>query len=323
MTNRTTRLAPSPTGALHLGNARTFLINWAIARRADWAVLMRIEDIDGPRVKRRAADEAIEVLEWLGIDFDGQIMYQSHDLEPYRNAMRRLSAQRLVFPCALSRREIEAASTAPHDGEHELRYPLELRPAEIKRDCFVDEATNYRLCVEDETITLEDEILGRSSHNPHAEVGDFVVWTKRRMPAYQLAVVVDDARQGVTDVVRGEDLLPSAARQTLLYRALNLAPPRWWHVPLVLGPDGRRLAKRHGDTRLSAYRAVGVQAERIVGLIASWCGLTGGGGSAGTGGSPRQEMSAAEFRDRLDWHTLPQTPITFSEDDHRWLLDGC
>jgi glutamyl-tRNA synthetase len=324
MTNRTTRLAPSPTGALHLGNARTFLITWAIARQDNWNLLMRVEDIDGPRVKAHAADEAIDTLRWLGIDFDGEILHQSHDLEPYRHAMRKLAAMRMVFPCALTRTEVEAASSAPHEGENELRYPPELRPAAIHPDCFDDDATNYRLLVEDETIIIHDEFLGQSQHNPHQEIGDFVIWTKRAMPAYQLAVVVDDARQGVTDVIRGADLLPSAARQALLYRALGLAPPRWWHLPLVLGADGRRLAKRHGDTRISAYRKQGVRPERIIGLIAAWSGAGQRPGQspylATSGPSAREEMSASEFRDCFDLRTLPRTPIVFTEPDHQWLL---
>ena len=124
--------------------------------------------------------------------------------------------------------------------------------------------------MEPEAIALTDEIAGPLLHRPFDEVGDFVVWTKRGVPAYQLAVVVDDARQHVSDVVRGDDLLPSAGRQTLLYRALDHTSPRWWHVPLVLGEDGRRLAKRHGDTRLATYRDAGVPPERIVGLLAGW-----------------------------------------------------
>lgn len=319
MTNRTTRLAPSPTGALHLGNARTFLINWAVARREGWNLLMRVEDIDGPRVKTSAAEETIEILQWLGIDFDGEASFQSRDLQLYRQAMRQLAAQQRVFPCTLTRKEIEAASTAPHIGEHELRFMPQCRPEKVHANCFEDESTNYRLLTADERFVVEDQILGRHEHNPHREIGDFVVWTKRAMPAYQLAVVVDDARQGVTDVVRGADLLPSAARQMLLYQALNLPVPRWWHLPLVLGEDGRRLAKRHGDTRISTYREQGVRPERIIGLIAAWSGV--GCQAAGDASLTRSEMSHAEFLERFDWRTLPRTPITFTEHDHQWLLD--
>src|SRR5690606_3004292 len=122
--------------------------------------------------------------------------------------------------------------------------------------------------------------------------------------------VVDDARQGVTDVVRGADLLPSAARQELLYRALDLTPPRWWHLPLVIGQDGRRLAKRHGDTRIDAYREQGVRPQRIIGLLAFWSGVL----------NDRAEMPAHEFRMAFKAANLPSSPITFTQDDHQWLL---
>ncbi|MCA9297128.1 MAG: hypothetical protein KC983_11440, partial [Phycisphaerales bacterium] len=139
---------------------------------------------------------------------------------------------------------------------------------------------------------------------------------KRGTPAYQLAVVVDDIRQHVTDVVRGDDLLPSAARQTLLYRALGHTPPNWWHLPLVYGTDGLRLAKRHGDTRLTTYRAQGVRPERVIGLIARWSGIDTG---------PADEthnMTADEFAEAFDLDRLPRTRVTFTEEDDAWLHRG-
>lgn len=279
---------------------------------------MRVEDLDGPRIKTDASREAIDILEWLGIDFDGEPIVQSHDLEPYRNAMRRLAAMRLIYACDLTRTQIEAAASAPHAGEHELRCPPEMRPTladgsiDPKHQDFDAETRNYRLIVPDEEIVVHDHIAGRVMLHPFNEVGDFVVWTKRGVPAYQLAVVVDDARQGVTDVVRGNDLLPSAARQLLLYRAMGFDPPRWWHLPLVLGHDGRRLAKRHGDTRLTAYRDAGVPAERIIALLARWSGLAMR--------PDETELSASDFRDRFDVSRLSRSPIVFAEEDHQWLL---
>jgi len=310
MTNRTSRLAPSPTGALHLGNARTFLINWALARQEGWRLLMRIEDLDGPRVKPESTCQTLDILAWLGLDWDGDPTVQSTDLDPYRDAMRQLSRRRLVFPCDLSRKEIEQAASAPHTGEHELRFPPGLRPTHIGENEFTDEARSYRFLVPDEVIRIDDAFSGPVEFNPHFEVGDFVIWTKRGVPAYQLAVVVDDARQGVTEIVRGEDLLASAARQGLLYRALELEAPRYCHLPLVLGPDGRRLAKRHGDTRLITYREAGVAPQRIIGLLAFWCGLA----------EQPEEMTATDFRDRFELATLSGDPVIFSETDHAWLL---
>lgn len=315
MTNRCSRLAPSPTGALHLGNARTFLVNWALARRLDWSLLMRMEDLDGPRIKAGSIEATLDLLQWLGLDWDGPVTVQSADLDPYRAAMRTLSEGRRVFSCDLSRREIEAAASAPHRDDRELRYPPELRPDTPSRYSFDHEETNYRLIVAEEIVHIDDEIAGPTDFKPSREVGDFVVWTRRGQPSYQLAVVVDDARQGVTDVVRGDDLLPSAARQTLLYRALGLIPPRWWHLPLIVGPDGRRLAKRHGDTRLDTYRQNGVAPERIIGLLASWSGVLEPG--------QREALCAADFRDRFTTATLPPGPITLTKDDERWLRSGC
>lgn len=275
---------------------------------------MRIEDLDGPRVKQDAADQALDTLRWLGIDYDGEVLQQSHDLVPYRQAMQQLADGGAVFPCSLTRREIEQASSAPHGDEHELRYDTALRPSDPSCLAFDQPDSNYRLRVENECIDVADQVAGVRQFNPHREVGDFVVWTRRGVPAYQLAVVVDDARQGVTDVVRGEDLLPSAARQILLYRALGLTPPRWWHLPLVLGPDGRRLAKRHGDTRLATYRDLGVRPERIIALLAAWSGVIPF--------DPVRpvEMTTEEFRDRFVLATLPRTHVTFTEEHHQWLL---
>ena len=309
MTKHASRLAPSPTGALHLGNARTFVVNWALARRHGWRLPLRIEDLDGPRVRPESIPDTLELLAWLGIDFDGAPTIQSDDLDPYRAAMRTITAQGLAYACALTRREIEAAASAPHAGDQELRFPSMLRPADYGSQRFEDETTNYRFVVPDETMTVDDVVAGAVSCTPAHEVGDFVIWTKRGVPSYQLAVVVDDARQCITDVVRGDDLLPSAARQTLLYRALDRTPPRWWHLPLVVGPDGRRLAKRHGDTRIATYRADGVRAERILGLLAWWSGVS----------PERRPCSAADFRDQFDLRTLSRQQVTFTADDHAWL----
>src|SRR5690606_22498005 len=281
---------PSPTGALHLGNARTFLITWAIARRLGWRILLRIEDLDGPRIKDGAAEGILDTFRWLGIDWDGEPTVQSRDLSPYADAMRTLARAGAAYPCALTRTEIEQAASAPHGSSvssgassHETRFPPELRPALHPRE-FVDTATNWRFVAPNEAVGFVDGFLGPQRISPAETVGDFVIWTKRAQPAYQLAVVVDDHRQGVTDVIRGDDLLDSAARQLLLYRALGYAPAQM-HLPLVVGEDGRRLAKRHGDTRVERYRACGVRAERLIGLIARWSGVR----------EDRAPMSAEEF----------------------------
>jgi len=314
---RATRLAPSPTGALHLGNARTFLVNWALARQCGWDVIMRMEDLDGPRVKQGAAQQALDVLAWLGLDWDGEVSYQSADLSPYHAALEKLRGQGSIYHCRCSRKEIAAAQSAPHEGG-ELRYPGTCRPDEADHRAASDDepallaedAVAWRLRAADEAVTFEDAVVGSRSVNVQRQAGDFIVATKAGLPSYQLAVVVDDARQGVTDIVRGDDLINSTARQMLLYRALGLGePPRYYHLPLVLGSDGRRLAKRHGDTRLSRYREAGVPAERIVGLIAFWSGVV----------DEPEAMSADEFRERFDLTALPREPITFTEEQAEWL----
>ncbi len=308
-----TRLAPSPTGALHLGNARTFLINWALARRLGWRVVLRIEDLDTPRVKPGVIEQTIDTLAWLGLDWDEHAPLQSRDMTPYADAMARLARAGAVYPCRLTRSEIDTAASAPNEGDHEKRFPPELRPDSFgpgEAVGFDDRETNWRLAVGPGGVGVDDRVAGPRSFDVAADVGDFVVWTKRGQPSYQLAVVVDDAASGVTDVVRGDDLLASTARQITLYRLLGLGePPVYWHVPLVRGTDGRRLAKRHGDTRIDHYRAHGVPAERVIGLLAWW-----------SGAADRPEpMSAEGFAERFDPGTMPRDDITFREADDRWL----
>lgn len=305
---RVTRLAPSPTGALHLGNARTFLINWAIARQRGWRIILRIEDLDGPRVKEGADRQAIDILAWLGLGWDEGPAYQRRDLAPYREAIGTLADLGLTYSCGCTRREIESAQTAPHGDEHELRYPGTCRRRAVAPG---DEPTAVRLIVPDEALAFDDAFAGSFTVNVQQQVGDFVIATKSDLPAYQLAVVVDDHRQGVTDVIRGDDLLGSTGRQLWLYRLLGLSSaPAYTHLPLVVGPDGRRLAKRHGDTRIDRYRGLGAGPERIIGLLAAWSGVLG----------RPEPMSADAFATVFDLDRLPRDPITFTEEDHAWLL---
>lgn len=306
-----TRLAPSPTGALHLGNVRTFLVNWAMARSRGWKVVLRIEDLDGPRVKTGAVEDLIDTLGWLGMDWDEGPLVQSDDLSPYVGAMSRLARAGLAFPSNLTRGEIEAAASAPQEGAfNETRFPPELRPAGLGPREFDEPESGWRFVTPPGEVRFEDEFRGPCGADPSGSVGDFVVWTKRGQPSYQLAVVVDDARQGVTNVVRGDDLLDSAARQTLLYRALGIERvPVWCHLPLVVGEDGRRLAKRHGDTRAAFYRGLGVPAERLVALMARWSGI-----------GPRAEsMTAGEFAGRFDLASMTRERVVFTAEQDRWL----
>jgi glutamyl-tRNA synthetase len=311
MPAHTTRLAPSPTGALHLGNARTFLINWAIARQRGWRIILRIEDLDGPRIKPGAIETTIDILRWFGIDWDEGPIVQSHDLAPYRAAMLSLARRARAYPSDLSRSEIEAAASAPQEGVHETPFPASLRPPLAPRD-FDAETSNWRFAVPSDDVEFLDSFAGPQRLNPAATIGDFVIWTRRAQPAYQLAVVVDDHRQGITHIVRGNDLLDSAARQLLLYRALALSPePEYTHIPLIRGRDGKRLAKRHGDTRIETYREAGVAPERIIAQLAAWSGI-----------SPRPPaLSAADFARAFTVNTMSRDDCIFTPEVDAWLLD--
>ncbi len=270
MSTRTTRLAPSTTGDLHLGHARTFLLTWALARREGWRIVLRFEDLDPERATADSRDRTLDVLAFMGIDHDGDPLTQSADPAPYRAAMRRLAERGLVFASDLSRREIREAVAAPHAGG-ELRFDPALRPPPGPAWRFEDPARGRRFATPDVVVEFEDQLLGPQRTCPAEECGDFAVWTRDGLPGYQLAVVVDDARQDVTDVVRGDDLLASTARQRLLQLELDLPSPRWWHLPLVHDAHGVRLAKRNDALSIDTLRSQGATPERICGLVAWWC----------------------------------------------------
>jgi glutamyl-tRNA synthetase len=299
------RLAPSPTGAQHVGNARTYLLAWCSARSQGGQLRVRIEDIDSPRIKPGAAQQALDDLRWLGLDWDGPVAVQSHDPEPYRHALERLRAEGRVYACTCTRGDIERAASAPH-AEHEGPvYPGSC--AHRSSDEVPDRPHAWRFRLPDRTPAFVDRVRGPVALDLHTLGGDFVLWKADRppheaaSPAYQLAVVVDDAAMGITEVVRGDDLIPSTPRQWLLYEALGATPPTYAHVPLVVGPDGRRLAKRHGDTRLSALREAGVAPEALVGLLAQSCGLGDG-----------RPITPRELLGSFTLERLPSTPFVLT-----------
>lgn len=299
------RLAPSPTGALHLGNARTFLLAWLSVRSRGGVLRLRIEDIDGPRVKPEATAQTIEDLRWLGLDWDGDVVVQSQRLAEYQAAAERLVAAGTAYACVCTRSEVENAASAPHEsGDDGLVYPGTCRGRFVSRGAAMaatgrDAALRCRVDVE--AVPFADGFAGPQCGGIR---GDFVVQKRDGGPAYQLAVVVDDAAMGVTEVLRADDLLPSTPRQLLLYRALGLAPPRFVHVPLVVGADGKRLAKRHGDTSLRHFRGRGVAAERLVGHLAFLCGLRPRGA----------ECTPPDLLRTFDLASVPRTPVR--GDDH-------
>lgn len=297
------RLAPSPTGALHVGNARSFLIAWLAARHAQGKLILRIEDIDSPRIKPNADGQAIEDLRWLGLDWDEGPIYQIPRLPSYLAALRQLQDQERVYPCTCSRKDIEQAASAPHLEHEGPAYPGTCRQRTVADAATLGVPFAWRLRAEGLQASFVDSLKGLTTV-PAGLDGDFVVWKNSGTPAYQLAVVVDDAAMSVTDVVRGDDLIPSTPRQLLLYRLLGLRPPRFAHVPLVVGPDGRRLAKRHGDTRLAALRQQGVSPTALVGFLAWTCGWLP---------SPRP-VTPADLLPMFDLRAIPAPPFVLTPD---------
>ncbi|GFN31789.1 glutamyl-Q tRNA(Asp) synthetase [Paenibacillus curdlanolyticus] len=307
------RFAPTPSGYMHIGNARTALLSWLQIRSADGQFVLRIEDIDKPRSKPHYARQAIEDLRWLGIDWDegpdvgGQYApyIQSEREFFYEAALRKLNDQGVLYPCYCSRAELQAIASAPHGLSAEgPAYPGLCRHL-TEEQRSVREAVkqpSLRFAMPDVAITFVDEAAGEQSFPPGAG-GDFVVKRADGIISYQLAVVVDDHAMGITDVLRGWDLIDSTPRQLLLYKALGMKPPRFAHVPLLLGPDGTRLAKRHGAVSLASIRERGIAPELVIGAMAAWSGLH----------DRAEPISAAELIPRFHMNLVPRNPVVVDE----------
>ncbi len=269
------RLAPSPTGALHLGHARTFWTAQERARAYQGALILRNEDLDASRCRLEFVSAMLEDLRWFGFEWDegperGGPFFpyeQSRRLPFYQEAFARLQKTGLVYPCKCSRQDVLRALQAPHVGEDEPIYPGTCRPL-VGKAPFPSpppgQRLSWRFRVPDgAAIRFDDGNLGPQEFVAGKDFGDFVVWRHDGLPSYQLAVVVDDAAMRITEVVRGEDLLKSTARQILLYRALQLPAPSFFHCPLVLDDAGVRLAKRHDALSLRALRERGARPEEL------------------------------------------------------------
>jgi glutamyl-tRNA synthetase len=294
-------LAPSPSGLLHLGHARTFLLAYWHVRARGGSLRMRIEDLDGPRVQARFADSALFDLEWLGLDWDGPVWLQSRESSGLDAALTQLFESGRAYPCVCSRADIRNAQSAPQRGLVEARYPGTCRGrfgsfAEAERE--TGRAAGARLIVPEGKLRIVDGVHGASDWNVADEVGDFLIAKRDKAAAYQLAVVVDDAAQGVTEVLRGDDLLPSAARQWHVQEALGLAHPLWFHVPLVTDDRGRRLAKREADLSLAELRAGGTDPRSIVSWAAKSAGI-----------SVPERVGAAEISPDFEIRRLPRAPV--------------
>lgn len=269
------RYAPSPSGRMHLGNLMCCLLAWLSAKSKGGQVLLRIEDLDTVRCPRVYADAIMDDLAWLGLAADGPTptVYQSERSGIYQQYYDILLKKGLVYPCFCSRSQLHAAS-APHRSDGQVVYAGTCRglsDAEIARRSLT-RAPAFRVQVPDEEIAFTDGHLGRYAENLARDCGDFYLRRADGVFAYQLAVVVDDALMGVTEVVRGSDLLSSTPRQLWLYRELGLTAPQFYHLPLLLAPDGRRLSKRDGDQSLENLRARHTPQE-IIGKLAYVCGL--------------------------------------------------
>lgn len=267
---------------------------------------MRMEDLDGPRAEPRYADAALEDLRWLGLEWDGEVYVQSSGLPAIVAAVDALLASGKAYPCVCSRGDIRNAQSAPHAGDAEPRYPGTCRGrfaslAEAER--ATGRAAGVRLIVPEGAITIDDGVLGASNWDVARDVGDFLIAKRDQAPAYQLAVVVDDARQGVSEVLRGDDLLPSAARQWHVQRALGLPHPSWFHVPLVTDERGRRLAKREADLSLAELRAGGSDPRAIVAWAARSAGL-----------DVTERVRAPEVTSAFELARLPRQPLRLTHE---------
>lgn len=273
------RFAPTPSGRMHLGNVYASLIAWLSVRSAGGRVVLRVEDLDPRTQSGPWTDLLLDDLRWLGLAWDGEPVYQHDRLELYRDAARELDATGLTYPCFCTRAELHAAS-APHASDGTPVYAgtcRDLSPEEVAARSRVRPPA-LRLRVPDAadpagTITFTDRVYGPQHQVLACECGDFLVRRSDGVFAYQLAVVVDDAEMGVTEIVRGCDLLPSTPRQIYLQRLLGLPQPAYAHVPLLLAPDGRRLAKRDHDLDMGELRARFDSAAALLGWLAGLTGL--------------------------------------------------
>ena len=305
------RFAPSPSGRLHLGNLACSLLAWLSAKSQGGSIVLRIEDLDAERCPRIYAQQLEQDLAWLGLFWDeggssggpNGPYYQSECGDIYTASYKKLQEKGLVYPCFCSRAQLHAAS-APHTSDGNVIYPgtcRDLTPEQIAEKSKT-KAPAYRVRVPDEVIRFTDCCMGPHSENLLRDCGDFYLRRGDGVFAYQLAVVVDDARLGVTEVVRGADLLSSTARQLYLYRLLGLPAPRFAHCPLLLAPDGRRLSKRDGDQSLENLREKYTPQE-IVGKLAFAYGLQP---------EPAPRTPESLIKD-FAWTKVPKTDICLPE----------
>ena len=281
---------------MHLGNVWACLLAWLAARSAGGAVVLRLEDLDPGRCRPEYCDQVMRDLEWLGLGWDGEPVYQSRRTQAYAQAFQELERQGLVYPCFCTRAQRLAAS-APHRSDGAVVYDgrcARLTP-EQRAELSRTRRPAWRVRAPEKTITFRDLLQGEYGEDLKRDCGDFILRRSDGVYAYQLAVVVDDGAMGVTQVVRGSDLLDSTPRQLWLQERLGLPHPEYGHVPLLLAPDGRRLAKRDRDQELGALQSC-YSAQELVGQLALLAGLI----------PEYAPISPAELIPLFSWEKLPQ-----------------
>ena len=293
----TGRFAPSPSGRMHLGNVFSAMLAWISVRSQGGEMVLRIEDLDPDRCRPEYAETLKDDLRWLGLDWDREQTPQSLRSRAYEERFDRLAQLGLVYPCYCTRNELHAAS-APHASDGRVLYAGTCRDLTQAQRAEKQKLPAWRLMVPNRAYGFTDGLQGWFSENLAAECGDFIIRRADGVYAYQLAVVTDDGEGGITQVVRGMDLLDSTPRQLYLYELLGLQPPEFYHVPLLVAPDGRRLSKRERDLDLGALRQTHT-AEEILGKLAHLAGLL----------EKPEKLSAAELVLQFDWAKVQKTPI--------------
>lgn len=293
----TGRFAPSPSGRMHLGNVFSAMLAWLSVRSQNGEMVLRIEDLDPDRCRPAYAETLKEDLRWLGLDWDREQPAQSTRSAAYETAFRQLENMGLVYPCYCTRGELHAAS-APHASDGRVLYAGTCR---ILTDVQRQEKTKvpaWRLVVPDREYGFVDGLQGMYSENLAKDCGDFIIRRADGVYAYQLAVVTDDGTGGVTEVVRGMDLLDSTPRQLYLYELLGLQPPVFYHVPLLTAPDGRRLSKREKDLDMGVLRETHTS-EQLLGKLAHLAGVL----------DRPEEISAGELAKVFSWEQVKREPV--------------
>lgn len=293
----TGRFAPSPSGRMHLGNVFSAMLAWCSVRSRGGEMVLRIEDLDPDRCRPEYAETLKEDLLWLGLDWDREQTPQSQRTEHYAAQFDLLQKKDLVYPCYCTRGELHAAS-APHASDGRLLYAGTCRHLTQAQRAEKTKAPAWRLTVPDEVYSFTDGLQGLWEENLARECGDFIIRRADGVYAYQLAVVTDDGEGGITEVVRGMDLLDSTPRQLYLYELLGLTAPQFYHVPLLTAADGRRLSKRDQDLDLGILRQK-YRAEEILGALAHLCGLL----------PEKVPVSAKELANIFDWRKVKACPL--------------